>query len=71
MDVANIWNLFSEFDRKKIVLPLFVAGSLERVPGVCPLERDVGGFFCQLSEFKASDAVCTEITSELFIKYDL
>ena len=52
MDDADILNLFSEPNTKKAVLSLFVVGSLEKVPGVRPLESDVAALSANLVDLK-------------------
>ncbi len=52
MNTADLVDLYSMLDRKKAPLPSFVAASMNRIPGVRPLESDVVALSASLADLK-------------------
>lgn len=52
MNTADLLDTYSLIDRQKASLPLFVAGSMMRIPGIRPLESDVVALSASLADLR-------------------
>jgi hypothetical protein len=52
MNTADLLDIFSLIDRQNASLPLFVAGSMMRIPGIRPLESDVVALSASLADLR-------------------